>query len=163
MSSGRSSHEAAWASVERTKYLMLSKSMPERSEPQSGIGLRPNSLKALRRRSSIHSGSLLRREMSVTTSSSTPRPAGAPAGAAARLRGLGPPLEPPLGLALATRDVGDDVLVDPAAGRGTGGVGVSPAVLVAAELVDLLVLRQRRADHRRLAAGHARVAARWAA
>jgi hypothetical protein len=47
--------------------------------PQSGIGLRPNSLRALRRRSSIHSGSLLRREMSVTTSSSTPRRAEAPA------------------------------------------------------------------------------------
>ena len=79
MSSGRSSHVAAWASVERTKYLMFWKSMPERSEPQSGMGLRPKSFSALSRRSSIHSGSLLRREMSATTSSSMPRRAEAPA------------------------------------------------------------------------------------
>ena len=36
----------------------------------------------------------------------------------------------------------DDVLVDAAAGGGTGDVGVGPAELVAAELVDLLVLGQ---------------------
>jgi hypothetical protein len=43
MSSGRSSQDCACFSVERTKYLMLSKSMSERSAPQVGIGLRPNS------------------------------------------------------------------------------------------------------------------------
>ena len=42
MSAGRSSQDAACFSVERTKYLMLSKSMPERSAPQRGIGLRSN-------------------------------------------------------------------------------------------------------------------------
>src|SRR4051795_1451929 len=132
MSSGSSSHEAACASVERTKYLMFWKSMPERSDPQSGIGLRPKSFSALSRRSSIHSGSFLRREMSATTSSSMPRRADAPAGSAAA--------PPP---------------VDPAAPGRAGGVGVSPAVLVAAELIDLLVLGQRL-----LRAGHAGVLSR---
>src|SRR3954465_10316094 len=119
MSSGSSSHEDAWASVERTKYLMFWKSMPERSEPQSGMGLRPNSLRALRRRSSIHSGSFLRREMSATTSSSMPRRAEAPAVAAS--------------LARRRR----------ARAGGAGGWRARPAVLVPAELVDLLVLGQR--------------------
>ncbi len=40
MSSGRSSQVAACFSLERTKYLMLSKWMPSRLEPQFGIGLR---------------------------------------------------------------------------------------------------------------------------
>src|SRR6202034_1570919 len=41
MSAGRSSQFSACFSVERTKYLMLSKSMPDRSEPHAGIGFRP--------------------------------------------------------------------------------------------------------------------------
>jgi hypothetical protein len=52
---------------------MLSKSMPERSEPQEGIGLRPNSRSALRRVFSIHSGSDFFAEMSRTTASDRPR------------------------------------------------------------------------------------------
>src|SRR3954451_12835794 len=79
MSSGRSSQVAACFSVERTKYLMLSKSMPLRSAPQVGIGFMPNTLRALSRFLSIHSGSFLSFEMSVTTSSETPRRADAPA------------------------------------------------------------------------------------
>src|SRR6188474_2784823 len=79
MSSGSSSQVWACFSVERTKYLMLSKSMPDRSAPQVGIGLRPKICSALRRFFSIHSGSFLRFEMSVTTSSETPRRAEAPA------------------------------------------------------------------------------------
>ena len=79
ISSGSSSHDAAWASVDFTKYLMFWKSMPERSEPQSGMGFLPKSFRALSRRSSIHSGSPLRVEMSRTTSSSMPRRAEAPA------------------------------------------------------------------------------------
>ena len=79
MSAGRSSQEVACFSVERTKYLMLSKSMPERSEPQVGIGFLPNSRSPLRRRSSIHCGSLLSAEMLRTTSSDSPRLAVAPA------------------------------------------------------------------------------------
>src|SRR3712207_2356844 len=53
--------------------------------------------------------------------------------------------------------VPDDVLAEPAPGGGTGGVGVRPAVLVPAELFDLLVLGQR---HRLLGAGHAGVLSR---
>src|ERR1700761_8848243 len=79
MSAGRSSHDSACFSVERTKYLMLSKSMPDRSEPQFGMGLRPKYFSPLSRFSSIHSGSLLRAEMSRTTSSESPRLADAPA------------------------------------------------------------------------------------
>src|SRR3712207_8282793 len=45
--------------------------------------------------------------------------------------------------------VPDDVLAEPAPGGGTSGVGVRPAVLVPAELFDLLVLGQR---HRLLGA-----------
>ena len=56
MSAGRSSHDSACFSVDRTKYLMLSKSMPDRSAPQVGIGLRPKYLQALEPQfSSIHS------------------------------------------------------------------------------------------------------------
>ncbi|CPU66187.1 Uncharacterised protein [Mycobacteroides abscessus] len=73
MSSGRSSHVAACFSVERTKYLMLSKSMPVRSEPQLGMGFLPNRRSALSRWFSIHSGSFLSREMLRTTSSLRPR------------------------------------------------------------------------------------------
>src|SRR5579863_6884002 len=79
MSAGRSSHDSACFSVDRTKYLMLSKSMPDRSEPQLGMGLRPKYFSPLSRFSSIHSGSLLRAEMSRTTSSESPRRADAPA------------------------------------------------------------------------------------
>ena len=79
MSSGRSSQLVACFSEERTKYLMLSKSMPDRSEPQVGMGLRPKSLRPFRRRSSIHCGSLFFPEMSRTTSSFRPRVAAAPA------------------------------------------------------------------------------------
>src|SRR3954447_5329608 len=79
MSAGSSSQLAACFSVERTKYLMLSKSMPVRSAPQCGIGLRPEYFSPLSRRSSIHSGSFLRAEMSRTTSSDRPRRAEAPA------------------------------------------------------------------------------------
>src|SRR3712207_9213581 len=73
MSSGSSSQDVACFSVERTKYLMFWKSIPDRSEPQSGIGLRPNSLRALSRRSSIHSGSFLRREGFPAAALSRPR------------------------------------------------------------------------------------------
>ena len=58
---------------------MLSKSMPDRSEPQVGIGLLPNSRRPFSRRSSIHSGSFFCAEMSRTTSSDRPRRAEAPA------------------------------------------------------------------------------------
>src|SRR3954467_5584277 len=58
---------------------MLSKSMPLRSAPQVGMGFMPNTLRALSRFLSIHSGSFLSFEMSVTTSSETPRLADAPA------------------------------------------------------------------------------------
>ena len=66
MSSGRSSQLAACFSVDRTKYLMLSKSMPDRSAPQVGIGFLPNRRNPLSRRSSIHSGSVFLPEMSRT-------------------------------------------------------------------------------------------------
>jgi len=79
MSSGSSSHVVACFSVERTKYLMLSKSMPERSAPQVGMGFRSKSARPLSRFFSIHSGSLFSAEMSVTTSGDTPRRAEAPA------------------------------------------------------------------------------------
>src|SRR5580658_3108487 len=79
MSAGRSSQVAACFSVERTKYLMLSKSMPDRSEPQLGMGLRRKYFSPFSRISSIHSGSFLRAEMSRTTSSDSPRRADAPA------------------------------------------------------------------------------------
>ncbi len=79
MSAGSSSQVAACFSVERTKYLMLSKSMPDRSEPQLGIGFLSKSARPLSRRSSIHSGSFFFAEMSRTTSSDRPRRAEAPA------------------------------------------------------------------------------------
>src|SRR5213595_1660511 len=79
MSAGSSSQDAACASVERTKYLMLSKSMAERSAPHVGIGFLKNSFKPLRRCSSIHSGSFFFAEMSRTTSSLMPRRADSPA------------------------------------------------------------------------------------
>ena len=63
MSAGSSSQVVACFSVERTKYLMLSKSMPDRSEPQFGIGFLSNSRRPLSRRCSIHSGSPLSPEM----------------------------------------------------------------------------------------------------
>ena len=73
MSAGRSSQLVACFSVERTKYLMLSKSMPLSSAPQVGIGLRSKSLRPLSRRSSIHCGSLFSAEMLATTSGVRPR------------------------------------------------------------------------------------------
>ena len=96
MSSGSSSQEVACFSVDRTKYLMLSKSIADRSEPQVGIGLRSKSFRPFSRRSSIHCGSFFSAEMSRTTSSLRPR-----------LRGR------------------------------AGDVGVGPAVLVAAEALEL--------------------------
>jgi hypothetical protein len=79
MSSGSSSQDAACFSVDRTKYLMLSKWMPDRSEPHVGIGFFSKSFRPLRRRSSIHSGSFLSAEMLRTTASLRPRCAVAPA------------------------------------------------------------------------------------
>ena len=79
MSAGRSSHVAACFSLERTKYLMLSKWMPSRLEPQFGIGFLSKVRSALSRMSSIHSGSLFFAEMSRTTASDSPRCALAPA------------------------------------------------------------------------------------
>ena len=79
MSSGRSSHVAACFSLERTKYLMLSKSMPSSPAPQPGMGFLSKILRALRRCSSIHSGSLFFAEMSATTAGDSPRLALAPA------------------------------------------------------------------------------------
>ncbi len=79
MSSGRSSHVAACFSVERTKYLMLSKWIPSRLEPQFGIGFFSNVRSAFSRMSSIHCGSLFFAEMSRTTASDRPRRALAPA------------------------------------------------------------------------------------
>ena len=79
MSAGRSSHDWACFSVDRTKYLMVSKSMPDRSEPQVGIGFFSNSRRPLSRVSSIHSGSFFRAEMLRTTSSDRPRRALVPA------------------------------------------------------------------------------------
>ena len=73
MSAGRSSQEVACFSVERTKYLMLSKSMSFSSAPQVGIGLRLNSLWPFSRRSSIHCGSLFSPEMLATISGVNPR------------------------------------------------------------------------------------------
>ncbi len=79
MSSGRSSQLVACFSVERTKYLMLSKSIPVRSAPHAGIGLRSNSRRPFSRRSSIQAGSFFFAEMSRTTASLRPRWAVAPA------------------------------------------------------------------------------------
>ena len=79
MSAGRSSQVVACFSVERTKYLMLSKSMPDRSAPQRGMGFFSNRPSALRRNSSIHAGSFFSREMSATTSAERPRRAVEPA------------------------------------------------------------------------------------
>ena len=79
MSSGRSSQVVACFSVDRTKYLMLSKSMPDRSAPQVGMGFLPNSRSPLSRSLSIHSGSSLSAEMLRTTSSASPRRADMPA------------------------------------------------------------------------------------
>ena len=79
MSAGRSSQVAACFSVERTKYLMLSKSIPDRSEPQFGIGFLRKISSALSRRSSIQAGSFFSTEMLRTTSSFRPRRAVEPA------------------------------------------------------------------------------------
>src|SRR3954454_19989733 len=79
MSAGSSSQDVACFSDDRTKYLMLSKSMPDRSLPQLGIGFLSNSRRPLRRSLSIHSGSLLRPEMSRTTAWDRPRRATEPA------------------------------------------------------------------------------------
>src|SRR5699024_6907478 len=79
MSSGRSSQEVACCSVDRTKYLMLSKSILDKSAPQSGRGFLSKSLRDLRRSLVIHSDSFFLAEMSRTTSSLRPRRADAPA------------------------------------------------------------------------------------
>ena len=73
MSAGSSSQDAACFSVERTKYLMESKSIPDRSAPHVGMGLRSKSFRPFRRRSSIHCGSFLRALMLRTTASLSPR------------------------------------------------------------------------------------------
>src|SRR5260370_16947722 len=74
MSAGRSSQLAACFSVERTKYLMFSKSMPDRSEPQAGIGLPRNSFRPFSRRSSIHCRSSLRARSAPPTPPGKPPP-----------------------------------------------------------------------------------------
>src|SRR5882757_6536657 len=79
MSAGKSSQVAACFSVDRTKYLMLSKSIPDRSLPQVGIGFFSNNRSAFKRVSSIHCGSLFFALMSRTTASDRPRFAEAPA------------------------------------------------------------------------------------
>ena len=79
MSAGRSSQLAACFSVDRTKYLMFSKSMPDKSAPQVGMGLRRNSFRPFSRKSSIQAGSSFSAEMSRTTSSDRPRRADSPA------------------------------------------------------------------------------------
>ena len=79
MSAGSSSHDVACFSVDLTKYLMLSKSIPDRSPPHVGMGFFVNSFRPLSRRASIHSGSSFFAEMSRTTSSLMPRLASAPA------------------------------------------------------------------------------------
>src|SRR5690554_2958022 len=53
--------------------------MPDRSEPQWGMGFLSNSLRPLRRWFSIHSGSFFKAEMSRTTCSDIPRLASDPA------------------------------------------------------------------------------------
>ena len=58
---------------------MLSKSMPDRSAPQCGIGFLSNSRSDFSRVLSIHSGSFFRAEMLRTTSSESPRWADMPA------------------------------------------------------------------------------------
>src|ERR1700712_523551 len=58
---------------------MFSKSMPDRSAPQVGMGFLRNMERPLRRFFSIHSGSLFSAEMSLTTSSLIPRRAFVPA------------------------------------------------------------------------------------
>src|SRR3954465_7150996 len=108
MSAGRSSQLVACFSVERTKYLMLSKAISDRSAPHIGIGLRSKTCSALSRFLSIHSGSFLRREMFSTTSGESPRRAVMPAGS-----GAPPPR------------------------RHAGGVGVRPAELVLAKAREL--------------------------
>ena len=82
MSSGRSSQLVACFSVERTKYLMLSKSMPDRSEPHQGMGFLSNRRSDFRRVLSIHSGSFLSAEISRTLASDRPRVATDPAASA---------------------------------------------------------------------------------
>jgi hypothetical protein len=79
MSSGSSSQLVACFSDERTKYLMLSKWMPDRSEPQVGMGFFSNSFRPLSRISSIQAGSLLSAEMFSTTPGLMPRTAVEPA------------------------------------------------------------------------------------
>ncbi len=51
---------------------MLSKSIPERSAPQLGMGRLKKWARALSRNLSIHSGSFLWAEMAVTTSGERP-------------------------------------------------------------------------------------------
>src|SRR3984957_5272541 len=95
MSAGSSSQLAACFSVDRTKYLMFSKSIPDRSEPQVGMGLRRNSFRPFSRRSSIHCGSSFSAEMSRTTSSDRPRRADAPAARESRQPHLYRPRDAP--------------------------------------------------------------------
>ena len=79
MSSGSSSHEVACFSVDRTKYLMLSKSMPDSSEPHRGIGFFVEGAERPQADVEHPPGSSFFAEMSRTTASESPRCALAPA------------------------------------------------------------------------------------
>ena len=79
MSAGSSSQVVACFSVDRTKYLMLSKSISSSPAPQCGIGLRSKIRNAFSRASSIQAGSSFLPEMSATIASDRPRWATAPA------------------------------------------------------------------------------------
>src|SRR3984893_1031602 len=133
MSSGRSSQDSACFSVERTKYLMLSKSMPDRSEPQFGMGLRPKYFSPLSRFSSIHSGSFLRAEMSRNNSSEGP-------GLAEKvLHPVDPVLHHPLRFVLAGGDVAAHLFGEPSLGGRAGHVRVGPAELIRAKPFELVI------------------------
>ena len=85
MSSGRSSQVVACFSVDFTKYLMFSKSMPDRSRAPGGHRLLVEQAQRLEPQVlSIHSGSFLRAEMSRTTSSDRPRARGGAGGVGCR-------------------------------------------------------------------------------
>src|SRR5690606_20458255 len=127
MSSGRSSQEVACFSVERTKYLMFSKSIRDRSAPQEGIGFLSKSFSALSRVLTIHSGSDFFSAMSRTTSSFRPRRAEAPAssGSAQPYSYVPSPSSSGCAIDVITRILldSDVLLVSPAVGGGLAGLG----------------------------------------
>src|SRR6478609_914632 len=153
MSAGRSSQLVACFSVERAKYLMLSKSIPSSSAPQVGIGLRPKSLWPFIRRSSIHCGSLFSAEMLATTSGVKPRCAVSPATSESdqphwyRPRAsrcwscVSPvPTKPVADVGASWVWMGSMIWVisGPFAGLlGAGGLGVGPALCVRADVRDV--------------------------